>query len=58
MINKKDLIVGSKYLCNANDIITSWEVELTWLGDGWSHETQNVEGYYPPIVDDVISEVK
>jgi len=58
MVNIEELIIGQKYLCKANDIITSWSVQLTWLGDGWSHESQNYEGYYPPIVHEIMKEVK
>jgi hypothetical protein len=58
MLTKEDLIIGKKYLCNANDIITSWPVELTWIGNGWSHESQNIEGYYPAIVHEIIKAIK
>ena len=51
-------VVGNKYLCLANDIVSSWQVELTYLGEGqWSHETENVDGEYPCIVDEVITEL-
>ena len=57
MLTKDELITGEKYNCKANDIITSWDVVLTWIGDGWSHETQDYEGYYPPIVHEITSKV-
>ena len=49
-----ELIVGNEYKCLVNDIVSEWSVKLKWLGDGWSHETENVDGYYPCIVEHVI----
>ena len=57
MLDYKELVTGNRYQCRANDIVTSWEVGLTWIGDGWSHDTQNYEGYYPPIVHEVTKEL-
>jgi len=54
MIDKKDLIIGQEYNCMANDIISEWSVKLTWTGDGWHHNTENIDGYYPCIVHEVI----
>ena len=54
MIDKDKLVIGERYWCEANDIVSGWQVALVWLGDGWSHDTENFEGYYPPIVDGAI----
>jgi len=59
MIKKEFLINGQKYKCLVNDIVTSWIEELTWVGERWTHETQNDEyGEYPCVVDYAIQEVK
>jgi len=51
MIERKDLVVGEIYRCKINDIVSGWEDSLEWLGDGWSHATENIDGYYPCIVE-------
>ena len=49
--------IGKLYLCLANDIFSSWQVELTYIGNNmWSHENENIDGIYPCIVDEVITE--
>ena len=53
ILNQGSLIVGRTYKCEANDIVSQWEVELEWLGDGWSHKCENIDGYYPCIVTNV-----
>ncbi len=51
-------VMGDKYKVMANDIISQWEVELTYLGSGeWSHPSQNVDGVYPPIVHEILEKV-
>ena len=50
--------IGKRYLCFANDIVNSWKVELTYLGnERWSHDTENINGEYTPIVHEVITDL-
>ncbi len=56
MIDRTKLVVGQVYEVVANDMITEWTVQLEWLGDGWSHPTQNIDGYYPCIVAELLQE--
>ena len=53
----KDLIIGEIYQCKVNDIVSGWEEALEWLGDGWSHPTENFDGYYSCIVHEVIEKL-
>lgn len=57
MINTDNLVKGRQYSVMANDIVSQWRVVLTWTGDDWSHESENVDGRYPAIVHDIICEV-
>jgi len=55
MLDYTELVTGQQYNCKANDIVNEFDVLLTWTGDGWHHNTQNVDGYYPCIVHEVIN---
>ena len=50
-IYSSPLVMGCYYKCVANDIVSQWDVTLQYLGRGeWSHDTENFEGTYPPLV--------